>query len=187
MIIGITGSIGSGKSTVSKYIEEKGYKIIDADKIAYSVFDENIKSIKKLFPKAFIGDKIDRKQISLEIFTTPLLKEKLEKIIHPKVLSIIKKEIKKNKKKILFLDVPLLYEANYQKICDKVIVVYVDLEKQVERLMKRDKIDKEYALKKIDSQISMEEKKKRADYVVDNSFSVEETYAQLEEILEKIK
>lgn len=187
MVIGITGSIGSGKSLVSNYLIKKGYKVLDADLISKEVFDKNIKRIKKLFPNAFVGGKIDKKQIALEIFNSNILKEKLENIIHPEVLKIIKMEIKKNKDLLLFVDVPLLYETSYKKIFDKIIVVYVSKEKQIERLMKRDNIDKEYALKKIASQLSMEEKKRLADFVIDNNEEQEITFKQVDEVLEKLK
>lgn len=187
MVIGITGSIASGKSLVSNYLIKKGFKVIDADKIAKEVFEKKLKKIKKLFPNAIIGGKIDKKQIALEIFNSKENKEKLENLIHPLVFRKIKQKIKENKERLIFVDLPLLYETNSVNLFDKVVVVYVTKDIQVKRLMERDNIDESYALKKIVSQKSMEEKKNEADFVIDNSKTQEETFRQVDEVLEKIK
>ena len=170
-IFGITGSIATGKSTVTNYLRDKGYLVVDSDKLAYDALTIDQNCIDKTKTRFNLPEgKIDRK--------------KLEKIIHPYVISRIKKEIEDNRDlKYIFLDIPLLYESKLEYLCDKVIVVYLSLEDELKRLMERDQIDKEYAKLIIANQMSIESKKVKADIVLDNSGSLENLYNQIEELL----
>ena len=108
-------------------------------------------------------------------------------MIHPLVKEKIKNKIKQAKGEIIFLDIPLLYEASFDDLCDKVIVVYTDYLTNLERLKKRDQIDDEYAKNKIASQMDIEIKKQKANYIIDNSHDLCYTYKQIEDILQRIK
>ncbi|MBC2856397.1 dephospho-CoA kinase [Cetobacterium sp. 2A] len=184
MIIGLTGGIGSGKSTVSKILKNCGIEIVDADIIAKEIFkSENIQ--KEILEK--LGE-TDRKKLKEMVFNNPLKLELLNKIIHPKLIEQLE-QIKKNKNKnqILIFDVPLLFETGIDNLCDKTIVVDIELEKQIDRIMKRDNIEKELAEKIIKSQMSIEEKIKRADVVIENNGTLDDLEKKVLNIYIKLK
>lgn len=191
-IIGLTGSIATGKSQVSNYLKDKGIKVIDADLIARDV--ANYKSVKNKIKKEFgddlyKDDKLDRKKLAEIIFARKIHRQKLNSIMHPEIYKKIKKE-SDSADGLVFIDIPLLFEnedlnKKYGLVFDEIWLVYVDRERQIERLMKRDDISKEYAEEKINSQIPVEEKRKKADVIIDNSGTLEETFAQVEENLKK--
>ena len=190
MIVGLTGGIASGKSTVSKYLAEKGFKVYDADKIAKDI------SEKKLVQKEIIlnfGDKIltedgkvDRKKLKEIVFADKDKLKKLNAIIHPKVIDFYRELKEKNIDKTIIFDVPLLFESGIDKFCDKILVVISDYDIQLNRIIERDNIDKELASKIIKSQISNEERIKKADIVIENNTSLEELYEKVERFCEKI-
>ena len=190
MIIGLTGGIASGKSTVSKYLAEKGFKVYDADKIAKDI------SEKKLVQEEIIltfGDKIldengnvDRKKLKEIVFEDKEKLKQLNAIIHPKVIDFYKELKEKNTDEIIFFDVPLLFESGIDKFCDKILVVISDYEIQLNRIVKRDKIDRELASKIIKSQISNEERIKKADVVIENNSSLEDLFEKIERFCEEI-
>lgn len=189
-VIGLTGGIASGKSLVSKMIQEYGFTVIDTDEIAKDILNNNqevINKVKQFFPESYQGNnKINRKILGEIIFYDQNRRMLLNDIIHPLVKQIVLKTIKESNDEYLFIDVPLLYEANFSNICDEVIVVYVTYDTQLKRLMVRDNIDEEYAHQKICSQMNLEEKKMLADYVIDNNGSIENTKQQLIDILKQI-
>jgi dephospho-CoA kinase len=190
MKIGITGGIASGKSLISNMIRKRGYVVIDADEIAKQiVMKGNIaySQIVKEFGQEILDDncEIDRKLLGKKIFGNKCLRIKLNNITHPiieKVMMDKVKEIEKYKG-IVFLDIPLLFEVGHDKLVDKIIVVTVSDEIQLQRLMDRDKIDISFAKQKVSSQMSLQNKKMLADYVIDNSGSVEMTEKQLDNVL----
>ncbi|MFA5542336.1 MAG: dephospho-CoA kinase [Bacilli bacterium] len=189
-VIGITGGIASGKSTVSNKLIEYGYKVLDCDIIAREVSSSKsvIDQIKEVFGEEYFEDGVlIRKKLGETIFTNSDLKKELEDIIHPLVIDRIKEEIRVFTEDILFVDCPLLYEANLEYLFDKVIVVYISKDIQEFRLIQRDEISVEYAKAKIDSQLPILMKKNRADYIIDNSHSLEKTYEQIEKIVRRIK
>lgn len=190
LVIGITGGIASGKSTVSNKLIEYGYKVLDCDVIAREVSGRKVvkDKIKEVFGEEyFTGDSLDRKKLGLTIFNNSTLKEELEDIIHPLVVQEMKDEIKNFVGDVLFIDCPLLYEANLEYLFNKVIVVYISKDIQEERLTSRDNISLEYARRKIESQLPILMKKNRADYVIDNSHGIEKTYEQIDKIVRRIK
>lgn len=191
-IIGLTGSIATGKSQVSNYLKDKGIKVVDADLIARDV--ENYKSVKNKIKKVFgddlyINDQLDRKKLAEIIFANKIHRQKLNDIMHPEIYKEINKKIR-GKEDLVFVDIPLLFEnedvnKKYGLEFDEIWLVYVDRETQIKRLMNRDDISREYAEEKINSQISVEEKRKKAGVIIDNSGTLEETFAQVEENLKK--
>lgn len=169
--IAITGNIASGKSQAEKFLENLGYPVYDSDKIAHDVLNE----ITDFYGyDVFTEGKIDRKKLGSLVFSNPDLRQKLENITHPKIKSIILELFEKHQKdKYVFVSVPLLYEAGFENIFDKVLFISVDKETQLARLMTRNNFSKEEALIRISVQLPQEEKIKRADFVVENNSSIE--------------
>lgn len=184
-VYGITGSIATGKSTVTKYLRDKGYLVVDSDKLAYDALTIDLECIEKTKRRFNLtGDGIDRKALGKIVFNDSKAKADLEAIIHPYVIKKIKETINDNQdQELIFLDIPLLYESNLEYLCNKVIVVYLNYQKEVKRLMKRDNIDEKYAKIIISNQINIEEKKSRADIVLDNNGTLENLYLQIEAML----
>ena len=191
MIIGITGSIACGKSLVSNYLQEKGYTIIDADKIGHMALenDEVKKQLVNKFGKSILKDnEINRVTLGKLVFENNENLKELNNIIHPQIRKNISEQIQVHKnEKLVFVDVPLLFEAKFDDLVEKIIVISLDEKIQLERLMNRNSLSKEEALQRIKSQIPIREKEKLGDYVVDNSFTQENTYNQVDRILEKLK
>lgn len=189
MVIGITGSIASGKSLVSNYLKQKKYNIIDSDKISHEVLlkEEVIKQITICFGSEVLNNsKIDRKKLGNIIFNDANKKEQLQNIVFPFILAEIKNQISAHEG-IIFLDAPLLFEYNIEYLVNKIIVVDVDRKTQIERLTKRDNISKEYALSKINSQLPLEIKKQKADFIIDNNKDENETLKQVDNILKLLE
>ena len=191
MNIGITGSIACGKSTVSDYLKDKGYTIIDADKLGHvALTSEDVKRrISETFgANILVNNEISREVLGRLVFGNDNNLKKLNNIIHPKIKELILKLQEQHKDEdMVFLDIALLYEANFVDLVEKVAVVYVDKGVQLERLMTRNSLSKEEALKRIESQMSPQEKASLGDFVINNSYRKEDTFQQIDEILEKLK
>ncbi len=183
-IIGLTGGIASGKSTVAQVFKGLGAYIIDADKVAHQIVEPGNPAWRDVI-KHF-GDKIlnqdstiNREMLGDMVFGNPELLDDLNKITHPRVMERFKDELQciktNNPDAIVIMEVPLLYETHLERLCDQVVVVWVDREIQIKRLMGRDNISEEAAIKRIDSQMDLDEKAKKADYVIDNRKTKEET------------
>ncbi|MGX7111797.1 dephospho-CoA kinase [Gemella cuniculi] len=190
MNVGITGSIACGKSTVSNFLKKRGYIVIDADKVGHDIlFNEEVKKrlVLNFGSKIIKNNEVDRVELGKIVFGNKKQLTLLNDIIHPEIRKQVLREQKKYKReKLVFLDVALLFEAKFNDLVDKIIVVHSNFDIQLERLMKRSSLSEKEALKRINSQISSEEKSKLGDYVIDNSSTLENTYNQLEEILIKL-
>lgn len=191
MIIGITGSIACGKSTVSNYLKSKGYVVIDADKIGHEALEDDYVKEKLIlaFGNEILEDnKINRQKLGELVFGNSSNLNVLNSIIHPEIRKkILEKIDKNNDKELIFIDVALLFEAKFDDLVDKIIVVYVDENTQLTRLMKRNSISKKEALSRIVSQMSPIEKAKLGDYTVNNNFDVINTYEQVDKVLSELK
>ena len=194
MIIGITGSIGTGKSTVSNYLISKGYSVVDADKIskgAYNIGSNGYKAILEVFGVEILNSngEVDRKKIKKIVFDNSNMLQRLNMAIHPIIINEIEKEIEilLESQNVVFLDAPLLIETELHKKVDKIIVVGCDKNEQINRIIKRDKITADMAISIINSQMSIDEKLKFADYVVYNNSTIENLYSQVDEIILEIK
>ena len=191
MNIGITGSIACGKSTVSDYLKEKGYTIIDADKLGHVALTSE--DVKRRLSETFganilVNNEISREVLGKLVFGNDNNLKKLNNIIHPKIKELILKLQEEHENEdLVFLDIALLYEANFVDLVEKVAVVYVDEDIQLKRLMTRNSLSKGEALKRIESQMSPQEKASLGDFVINNSYSKEDTFQQIDEILEKLK
>ncbi len=189
-VIGISGSIAVGKSTVTRYLLTHGYQVLDADKISKEALNVGTSCYKRaveLFGCVNEDLTIDRKALGQIVFSDSAKKKQLEDIIHPYVLETLKQGINECKDELIFLDVPLLFEAKLEYLCDKIIVVYVDENTQMHRLMERNNIDEASALHLMKQQMSIETKKELADYIVDNRFNHEDLYKNIERVLKEIK
>lgn len=191
MIIGITGSIACGKSTVSNYLKSKGYIVIDADKIGHEALDDDYVKEKLIlaFGNEILEDnKINRQKLGELVFGNSSNLNVLNSIIHPEIRKkILEKIDKNNDKELIFIDVALLFEAKFDDLVDKIIVVYVDKNTQLTRLMKRNSISEKEALSRIVSQMSPIEKAKLGDYTVNNNLDVINTYEQVDKVLSELK
>lgn len=192
--IGLTGGIASGKSTVSQYLKDRGYQVLDADQLVHELQQKGGRLYQALlahFGSVILDEagNLDRPQLSQLIFSSPeTLRKSSELQDH-----IIRQELRqryedlKRKQSVFFMDIPLLYERQYEDWFDKVWLVYVNSDQQLSRLMARNKLSKEEALDRIQAQMSLDEKRVLADAVVDNSGSLIETYSQLDKLLEDLE
>ncbi|BDG81036.1 dephospho-CoA kinase [Bacillus subtilis] len=191
LVIGLTGGIASGKSTVANMLIDKGITVIDADIIAKQAVEIGMPAYRQIideFGEDILlenGD-IDRRKLGALVFTNEQKRLALNSIVHPAVREEMLKrrdESIANQETFVVLDIPLLFESKLESLVDKIIVVSVTKELQLERLTKRNQLTVEEALSRIRSQMPLEEKVSRADNVIDNSGTREETKQQLEEIL----
>jgi len=194
-IIGLTGGIGSGKSTVSKLLMEKGAVIIDADKIARSIMELGKKAWQEVidhFGEIILKDdrNIDRKKLAEIVFKDENQLKKLNSITHPKIKEEMDKQLKdciEKKVDVVVIDAPLLLETGLGLKVDEVWLVAVDERTQIERLLKREPdMTYDQALERLKAQMPLEEKMKYAHRVIDNSGSLEETKKQLDNIWREI-
>ncbi|MGG0914086.1 dephospho-CoA kinase [Bacillus velezensis] len=192
LVIGLTGGIASGKSTVARMLIDKKITVIDADVIAKQAVEKGMPAygqIVEAFGKDDIllgnGD-IDRKKLGSIVFTDEQKRLKLNQIVHPAVRAEMLKqrdEAVARKEQFVVLDIPLLYESGLDYLVGKVLVVTVPADIQLKRLMERNSLTEEEAMSRITSQMPLADKTKKADAIIDNSGSLEYTKHQLEEVL----
>ncbi|MED3622708.1 dephospho-CoA kinase [Neobacillus thermocopriae] len=191
LIIGLTGGIASGKSTVSNMFKEMDIQVIDADieaRLAVQKGEQAYKKIIAEFGEDILLDngEIDRKKLGTIIFNDENKRQTLNGIVHPEVRKRMMtkiEEAKKNQEDIIVLDIPLLFESKLAYLVDKTILVYVDQETQLKRLMARNQLTVEEAKARIHSQMPLAEKIKLADAVIDNNGSIDCTRKQLLQLL----
>lgn len=195
-VIGLTGGIATGKSTVSEILENAGAVIIDADRIARQVVKKNLPAYHKIvdtFGQSVLlpDGEINRTKLGHLIFNDPRKKRLLNSMVHPQVRKETNRRLKSIEKShldaLVILDIPLLFEAGMRKDLSEVIVVYAPEHIQIKRLMRRDRISQEDALARIRSQMPIEEKKSLATMVIDNSGTIEQTRRQTLEIFQRLK
>ena len=191
MNIGITGSIACGKSTVSDYLIAKGYTIIDADKLGHIALtsDEVKEKLKKSFGLTILeNNEISREKLGKLVFGNDENLKILNSIVHPYIRKIIL-QLQENHRdeRFVFLDIALLFEAGFEDLVEKIIVVHVDEKIQLARLMSRNALSKEQAMFRIESQMSSKDKSILGNYVIDNGGTKEETYKQIDLIIEALE
>lgn len=192
MILGLTGLIGSGKTTIAKFFPEHGFIVIDADRAGHEVLenDEIVKiEIINDFGDSILDEfgNIDRQKLGDIIFSNAAMLEKLNNLLHPVIIGNIKSSIqnyKKNNKNNILIEAPLFIETDAKNLVDKIIVVKSSKENIIKRLSDK------YTRKKIEnimkSQMPVEEKLKYADFVIDNNGTFDEAKKQVDKIMEKI-
>ena len=173
--IAITGNIASGKSVVEDLIKSNGYKVFDTDKIAHHIL-ENSPEVKKIFGTT------DRKEIAKIVFSDPEKLKVLESIIHPEVKKEIIKLFNLNEE-MIFISIPQLFESGFDKLFDKIIFISADENIRLERLIKRNNLSKEEALKRIAAQDKEEEKISKCDYVINNNYDIEHLKKEINKII----
>jgi dephospho-CoA kinase len=196
ILLGVTGGIASGKTTVARMLEQLGARLIDFDLLSRVVVEPGKPAWKDII--AYFGERVllqdktlDRKKIAEIVFRDSEKRKKLESFVHPRIYEEFRRFVKEYDTKdfniIIQVVVPLLLEGNLQHLFHKILLVYIPEEMQIERVMKRDRISREMALNMLRSQFPIEEKRSYADFIVDNSGSLEETKRQVEEVWEKLK
>ena len=195
LVVGLTGGFGTGKTTAAKMFVSLGAKVLDADKIARgclrkgnSCFDKVVKAFSEDILR---GENIDRKKLAGIVFSDEKARKRLEGIVHPFVIREIKQEVavfqKKKQKKILVLDVPLLFEAGLDKIVDVVIVVKANRIIQLARVQTAHALTRADACRRMAAQMPISEKIRRTDMLIDNRGSLKETRQQIEKVWNKLK
>ncbi|GMT46905.1 MAG: dephospho-CoA kinase [bacterium] len=194
MLVGLTGGFGCGKSTVLKLFEKLGATVLSADSIVHDLLEraEVRDSIVKMFGPDILGrGEIDRKKLSKKVFSDEIQRKKLEKLIHPLVLETIDQTYKKaanptsNLKVIMVVEIPLLFETGFDKRLDAVVVVRSEAEVVRERLRRKGFSDEEIGTRAA-AQLPIDEKASRADFVIDNSGSLEDTEQQVRAVWEDL-
>lgn len=194
MILGLTGGIATGKSTVTSMLRERGIPVIDADQIAREVVEPGkpaYEAIVRYFGRDILlaDGQIDRKKLGEIVFSDEAKRQKLNAIVHPEVRRVMREEAEaaeQNGARIVFMDIPLLYESKLTHMVEKVVVVYAPPSMQLARMMERDELEEEQAYKRLRAQFPIEQKVQEADFLIDNSQSREQTERQVEELLAKI-
>ena len=191
-VIGITGGIASGKSYVSSVVKKSGYPVIDADQISKELSKKDkpvYNAIVRTFGESYLDENknLDRQKLASLIFNDKQAKGLLNGISHPLIIDEMERQIKNAESDLVFVDVPLLYESHIENMFDKIVCVYLPRTIQIERLMKRDNITYEYAVKKIESQKSLEEKKNLADFVINSSNSFDSVDKSVIELIKTLK
>ncbi len=195
-VIGLTGGVATGKTLVTDYLKSKGVVVIDADLLsreAVRVGEPAYKEFLDEFGSEFIhpDGTLHRKKLADLIFNSSEKRKKLEEIIHPRVYEAAWKKIRKiqvqSPDALIVFSVPLLLESRHEKEVDKVVLVYADESVQIQRLMERNGYTEEEARKRISAQMPIEEKKKRADFLIHNTGTKEETLRQVDALLSKLR
>ena len=187
--IALTGGIATGKSTVASLLALNGMRVIDADTISHEILDASLTWVKDEFGDEFVNiSKVNRAKLGNLVFSDTKAKKKLEDFLHPKIRDEIElRSIKQDKFKFPYLiDIPLFFENKAYNIKESV-VVYTPKEIQLERFMKRNGYSKEESLKRIASQMPIDEKKQKATWIIDNSKNLKHLQQEVEDFVEKIK
>jgi len=178
ILVGLTGGVATGKSTVANMFKKCGAPAIDADLLARQVVEPGKpawRAIVKLFGKTILNPdrSLDRQALGSVVFRNPKKRQQLERIIHPRVARgqrrLVRRIIKRKPHTVVIYEVPLLFEACVDKRVDKIIVVTADRETQIARLRKRNGLSRAEALRRISSQMPLAKKRRRADYVLDGT------------------
>jgi len=186
-VLGVTGNIGSGKSTVAAMLKTKDAALIDADKLAHQAcsFKSSVyKKIKNCFGKSILKNNncIDRVKLARIVFSDKAALDKLNSIVHPVVIKKIRQLIKKTNKKIIILDAALIIEAGLRKTIDKLVVVASKRNQQILRSQKCSGLSRNEVIKRMQFQISQSKKERFADFIIDNSGSMNKTKKQVMQI-----
>jgi len=188
-VLGLTGGIGSGKSMVAQMFAELGAVVIDADQLAREVVEPGQPALQEIAstfgPDVLLPDgRLDRPKLAGIIFSDPAERAKLDAITHPRIRERMEGQIeaRRSGRGVLILDIPLLYENNRTNMVEKVIVVWVDAQTQLQRIRQRDGLSAEAARQRISAQMPLDAKRARADHVIDNTGGRDETQRQVEAI-----
>ena len=187
IILGLTGSIGMGKSTTAKLFAEAGAPVYDADATVHRLYEgEAAPSIEAAFPGTTVNGKVDRARLSAQVVLDPAAIKRLEQIVHPMLGASRRKfldDAERSGAPVAVVDVPLLYETGGEKRVDAVVVVTTTPENQRQRILARDNMTEEKLDAILARQLPDAEKRKRADFVVDTSHGLDAVRARIQDIL----
>ncbi len=185
IILGITGSFGTGKSTVCQLLAASGAKVIDADLISYKLLQPRQPGYRKVVD--FFGSRILKKNKAINrqvlgkiVFDDQRLLKALDRMMHPLIISEIKKQISRAKSKLVVVDAPLLFETGLADLFDQIVVVKAGRQKQFSRLLEKTALSKADIVKRLNTQMPLSIKIRKADFVIDNSSTIEKTRKQVE-------
>ena len=197
VVIGLTGGIGTGKSTVSQILKEKKFPVIDLDIISHEVikFPKVVEKIVENFGKEVLEYNntgnwiISREKLGRVIFGNREKRLILNSIMHPEILRIMREKILECKKenKIIFVEIQLLFEVQWEKEFDYILLISAKKSTQIRRILERDKRSENDALNIINSQLPLDEKKKRSDFVIENDGNIEELKEKIDKFLEYLE
>lgn len=193
-VIGLTGGMGTGKSTVAAYLREKGIPVIDADAIAHQVTEKDSPLLPKI--RRLLGDDVfeadgsmRRQAVADKIFHDPTLLQPYQKLATGEVIRRCCAEIEtfrqKGRTALLIVDAPLLFESGFQAFTDENWLVTAEMGVRIERIKQRDSLPEQEIMDRINHQMSTEEKAKMADYCIDNSTDLQLLYARIDQLLER--
>jgi dephospho-CoA kinase len=189
LILGLTGSIGMGKSTTAKLFAEAGVPVYDADATVHKIYQgEAVPAVEAAFPGTTAADKVDRAKLSAKVVHDPEAMKRLEQIVHPLLRSYHQKfleDAERSGAPVAVVDIPLLFETGGEKRVDAVVVVTTSPEQQLERILARGTMTREALDAILARQLPDAEKRKRADFVVDTSHGLDPVRAQIRDILER--
>ncbi len=188
-IVGVTGGLGSGKTTVCDFLRQGRAPVISADEISrclmrpgYPIYDRTVEEFGEDVLDA--DGQLDRRLLGARVFSDAEARRRLNGITHPAIVDEMRRQVSRAKgqgAQVVVLDVPLLYEAGLEAMCDEVWVVWCRPEQQVRRVVQRDGLSEDEARRRLEAQMPLEQKVQRADRVIDNSGSKESLVAQVEE------
>jgi len=189
-VIGLTGGIGSGKSTVSKFLKELGAVILDADKVGHEAFKPNTKAWHEViatFGRQILtpSGEVDRKKLGEIVFSNPESLSRLNQIMHPKMYDMMKAQIEEYRQQgvaVVVLEAAVLIEANWTSLADEVWVTVAPEDKVLKRLKEQRGLDEEQTLARIRSQLSAEERAQHADVIINNDGDLDEVKAKVKEL-----
>ena len=194
MVIGLTGGIGTGKSTVSQILKDRGFSVIDLDVISHEVieFSSVVEKIVQNFGREVLDEDeagnctISREKLGKIIFANKEKRLALNSIMHPEILKVMHKKIlecKSEKNKIIFVEVQLLFEVQWEKEFDYILLVAAKRDMQVRRVLERDKRSEEEAWNIINSQMSLDEKREKSDFVIENDGNMDDLNKKVDKFL----
>lgn len=190
MRIGITGGIGSGKSTVTGHLLSRGYQVLDADKIARQIVLPGEPALARLvdaFGPGILGKDgtLDRKKLAQLTFGTPESVKLMNDIMHGEIYDIMMDGLLHPESDPVFADVPLLFETGFERDLDKVWLVTAPMEIRIKRVEQRDGEPREHIVRRMESQMSEEERRKKADVIIENDRPLDELYSEIDALLEE--
>ena len=198
MVIGLTGGIGTGKSTVSQILKDRGFSVIDLDVISHEVieFSSVVEKIVQNFGREVLAEDeagnctISREKLGKIIFADKEKRLALNSIMHPEILKVMHKKIlecKSEKNKIIFVEVQLLFEVQWEKEFDYILLVAAKRDMQVRRVLERDKRSEEEAWNIINSQMSLDEKREKSDFVIENDGNMDDLNKKVDKFLKSLE
>lgn len=198
MVIGLTGGVGTGKSTVSQILKDRGFSVIDLDVISHEVieFSSVVEKIVQNFGREVLDEDeagnctISREKLGKIIFANKEKRLALNSIMHPEILKVMHKKIlecKSEKNKIIFVEVQLLFEVQWEKEFDYILLVAAKRDMQVRRVLERDKRSEEEAWNIINSQMSLDEKREKSDFVIENDGNMDDLNKKVDKFLKSLE